>query len=144
MDKTALIVGVGGLGCPAAVGLAEGGVQRLVLVDPDQVTLSNLQRQVLYGTPDLGRPKAAVAAERLRARFPGVDITARVERVTPASLPALLDLARGADVVLDCTDDPAARFWVNDAALARGVPSVIAGLLRYEGLVVAVPADHGP
>lgn len=144
MDKTALIVGVGGLGCPAAVGLAEAGVGRLILVDPDVVDLSNLQRQVLYGTPDVGRPKAIVAAERLRARYPGVDVTARVERVTGDNLPALLALAGGADVALDCTDDPEARFWVNDAALAHGVPSVIAGLLRYQGLVVAVPRDHGP
>ncbi len=144
MDKTALIVGVGGLGCPAAVGLAEGGVRRLVLVDPDEVDLSNLQRQVLYGTEDVGRPKALVAAARLQARYPGVEVTARVERVSADNLPRLLALGGGADVVLDCTDDPQARFWVNDAALARGVPSVIGGLLRFQGLVVAVPGDHGP
>lgn len=137
----ALIIGAGGLGCPVAVGLAEGGVDRLVLVDPDVVELSNLQRQVLYTLDDLGRPKVEAAAARLASLAPGVTVEGRRERLTTENAAALL---AGVDVVVDATDDPAARFVINDQALALGVPAVLGGLLRFTGLVLAVAGGHGP
>ncbi len=131
------IIGMGGLGCPIAVALAEAGVD-LRLVDDDLVELSNLQRQVLFGTPDLGRSKLAVAAERL-AHF-GVAIETRTGRLTAANADALLE---GSDLVIDATDDPAARFVVNDWALDHHIPAVIGGVHRFQGMVLA-HAGRGP
>jgi len=130
---------MGGLGCPAAVALAEAGVD-LVLVDDDRVELSNLQRQVLFTTADLGRAKIEVAAERLAERHPEIGVDVRAGRLTRDSADALL---AGADLVLDATDDPGARFIVNDWALARGIPAVIGGVHRFQGMVLA-HAGRGP
>jgi len=137
----ALIIGVGGLGCPAALGLAEFGVDELLLVDPDVVELSNLQRQVLFRTSDLGRPKVEAAAERLEARFPNTLVATRQDRVTAATIG---DLLGGVDVIVDCTDDPASRFVVNDIAIARGIPAVLGGVLRFDGNVIAISGKSGP
>lgn len=131
------IIGMGGLGCPAAVALAEAGVA-LRLVDDDVVELSNLQRQVLYSTADLGRSKLEVAAERLAVHR--VPIELRAARLTTANA---ADLLTGCDLVLDATDDPAARFIVNDWGLDHGVPVVIGGVHRFQGMVLA-HAGRGP
>lgn len=133
------IVGMGGLGCPIAVALAEAGVD-LRLIDDDRVELSNLQRQVLFGTPDIGRTKLEVAVERLAERFSGVTIEPRSGRLTADNAASLLE---GADLVIDATDDPNARFVVNDWGLARRVPVVIGGVHRFQGMVLA-HAGHGP
>lgn len=135
----AVIVGVGGLGCPVAVSLADAGVD-LRLVDDDVVELSNLQRQVLFRTADLGLAKVLVAARRLRARYPDRTIEARRARLSRDEADRLL---AGADVVIDATDDPGARFIVNDWALAERVPAVIGGVHRFQGLVLA-HAGRGP
>lgn len=134
-----VIVGMGGLGCPAAVTLAEASVD-LVLVDDDRVELSNLQRQVLFATTDLGRPKVEVAAERLTARYPAIAVHTRAGRLTADNADALL---AGADLVIDATDDPRARFIVNDWALAHAIPAVIGGVHRFQGMVLA-HAGRGP
>ncbi len=131
------IIGMGGLGCPIAVALAEAGVD-LRLVDDDVVELSNLQRQILFGTPDIGRPKLEVAAERL-ARY-GVSVETRTGRLTALNADALL---AGSDLVIDATDDPAARFVVNDWALDHHIPAVIGGVHRFQGMVLA-HAGRGP
>ncbi|MGM0578511.1 MAG: ThiF family adenylyltransferase [Myxococcota bacterium] len=140
-DATALVIGAGGLGCPVVASLSEAGVGRIVLVDHDVVEPSNLQRQVLFGLADVGRPKVEVAAERVAARWPGTRVVPRRDRLGDANVDALM---READVVVDATDDPEARFRINDRALAHRVPAVIAGVIRFEGLVVAVPAGRGP
>jgi adenylyltransferase/sulfurtransferase len=137
--KRVAVVGVGGLGAPVATGLAEAGFD-LVLVDDDRVELSNLQRQVLFGTPDIGRDKLEVALERLRGAFPGLGLTARRGRLTQANADALL---ADVDLVVDATDDPEARFVVNAWTLARGRPAVLGGVHRFSGLVFA-HAGHGP
>ncbi len=129
-----LIVGVGGLGAPAATTLARAGVGTLVLVDPDVVELSNLPRQPLYDTADVGRPKVEVAAERLRALRPGLRVETRRERFGSESGHRL----RGVDVVLDGTDTIAAKFAVNDAAVTAGVPLVHAGVLGFRAQVLTV------
>lgn len=133
------IVGIGGLGCPAAVGLAEGGID-LILIDDDRVELSNLQRQTLFATTDIGVDKGAVAKHELERRFPEVAVEIRHGRVTPESADALLS---GADLVLDGTDDPACRFVVNAWTLARGLPAVLGGVHRFRGMVFS-HAGHGP
>ena len=121
-----LVVGAGGLGAPAALYLAAAGVGRLRIVDPDTVALSNLQRQVIYDTADLGAPKVERAAARLRALNPHV----AVEPVAAAFAPAH---TAGCDLVLDGTDDFAVRFAVNAAAVEAGAPLVSGALGRWTG-----------
>jgi len=138
---TAAIVGLGGLGCPIALTLAEAGVEHLVLIDDDVVELSNLQRQVLYTTEDLGQPKVEVARARLTAHAPDLRVTTHRERLDDANADRLLS---GVAVILDGTDDPAARFVINDWALAHRVPAVLGGIHRFDGLVLGVGPGFGP
>lgn len=126
------IVGLGGVGGPAAQYLAAAGVGTLRLIDPDVVGLSNLQRQVLFATGDLERAKVEVGSERLRALNPGVALEAHALALSTSNAEALL---RGADVVIDGTDDFATRFAVNAACLKLGVPLVSGALGRWSGQV---------
>ena len=127
-----LLVGAGGLGAPAALYLAAAGVGTLRIVDPDAVSLSNLQRQVIYDTADVGAPKPQRAAARLRALNPHVEVETVTAAFDEASGPALLE---GCDLVLDGTDDFGVRFAVNAAAMAAGVPLVSGALGRWTGQV---------
>jgi molybdopterin/thiamine biosynthesis adenylyltransferase len=127
-----LVVGAGGLGAPAALYLAAAGVGALRIVDPDGVSLSNLQRQVIYTTGDVGAPKVESAAARLSALNPHTTVEPVAAAFAPASGPALL---AGCDLVLDGTDDFAVRFAVNAAAVAAGVPLVSGALGRWTGQV---------
>jgi molybdopterin-synthase adenylyltransferase len=136
----ALVVGAGGLGCPALLGLAEAGVGTIRLVDDDRVDLSNLQRQVLYGASDVGSLKVEAARARLEARFPALRLEIEEVRINLENAPRLLE---GVDVVLDATDDPEARFVINDQALAQGIPAVLGGVIRFEGLVMGVHPAGG-
>jgi molybdopterin/thiamine biosynthesis adenylyltransferase/TusA-related sulfurtransferase len=136
---TALVVGVGGLGCPAAWALADAGVGRLLLVDPDVVEPSNLPRQVLFRERDVGRPKAVVAAEAL-ARA-GLDAQAVVGRFDAESGPPL---AARADVLVDATDGAATKDLVGAVAVRAGTPYVHAAALGHEGRVLDVPAGGRP
>jgi molybdopterin-synthase adenylyltransferase len=129
-----LVVGVGGLGCPAAAALAAAGIGTIGLVDPDVVELSNLPRQTLYRAADLGRPKVEVAAERLAAIAPATRVRTWQRRLGPGDAA----LAGGFDVVVDGTDSIAAKFAVNDAAVAAGVPLVHAGALGLRAQVLTV------
>jgi len=126
-ENRALVIGVGGLGAPAAMALAAGGIGTLGLVDPDVVEVSNLHRQPLYETADVGRAKVDVAGDRLRAWHPAL----RVETWRARFAPDDAALLRGFDVVLDGTDTIATKFDVNDAAVAAGVPLVHAGVLGF-------------
>ncbi|MBU1323691.1 MAG: molybdopterin-synthase adenylyltransferase MoeB [Alphaproteobacteria bacterium] len=126
------VVGVGGVGGPAALDLAAAGVGALRLIDPDLVSLSNLQRQVQFATADVGRLKVEAAAARLTALNPHVTIEARAEAATPDTAAALL---AGCDVVVDGTDDFDVRAAVNAACLALGVPLVSGALGRWSGQV---------
>lgn len=126
------IVGLGGVGGPAAQYLAAAGAGELVLIDPDTVALSNLQRQVLFGADDIGRPKVVAGQEALAAINPHVRLALRPERLTPDNARALLS---GAEVVIDGTDDFDTRFAVNAACLTLGVPLVSGALGRWSGQV---------
>jgi adenylyltransferase/sulfurtransferase len=136
-----LVVGLGGLGSPAAQYLAAAGIGNLTLVDPDRVEESNLHRQLLYTPADVGREKVRVAANRLRALSPEIAI----EEIG-ASFRAsnARELVRGHDVVLDGTDNFAARYAVNDACVLERVPNVHAAVLRFEGQLTVLGHGDGP
>jgi molybdopterin-synthase adenylyltransferase len=133
-DARALIIGVGGLGSPAAMALADAGVGTLGLVDPDTVELSNLHRQPLYLESDVGSPKVDAAATRLRVEHPALRVETWRTRFDLDAAP-LLD---GFDVVLDGTDSVAAKFAVNDAAVARRVPLVHAGAIGTRAQLLTI------
>ncbi len=130
-----LIVGAGGLGSPAALYLGAAGVGTLGIADADAVDLSNLQRQVIHHTADVGRPKVESAAERIRALNPEVTVRAYPERVRAANALAIM---RDYDFVIDGTDSFAAKFLLNDAAYFAGKPLSHAGILRFEGQLTTI------
>jgi sulfur-carrier protein adenylyltransferase/sulfurtransferase len=136
-----LLVGAGGLGAPAALYLAAAGVGEIGLVDFDAVDLSNLQRQVLYTTNDVGRPKLEVAKERLEALNPGVRVIPYEQRLTSDNA---LEVLKPYDVVLDGTDNFPTRYLVNDAAVLLGKPNVYGSIYRFEGQVSVFDAKRGP
>ncbi len=136
-----LAVGAGGLGSPLALYLAAAGVGTLGLVDFDVVDESNLHRQVLFGTGDVGRPKLAAAIERLRGVNPNVTVEPFEERLTSANA---LDILRGFDVVADGTDNFPTRYLVNDACVLLGKPNVYASVFRFEGQASVFWAQKGP
>jgi sulfur-carrier protein adenylyltransferase/sulfurtransferase len=141
-EARVLIVGAGGLGSPASLYLAAAGVGTLGLVDFDRVDASNLQRQVLYGEADLGRPKLEAAAERLRDLNPNVDVVPHPVRLTSANA---LDVIRPYDIVLDGTDNFPTRYLVNDACVLLGKRNVYGSILRFEGqLSVFAGGDDAP
>jgi len=139
--STAVLLGIGGLGCPAALALAEQlpGV-RLVLVDHDRVDRSNLSRQILFTEGDVGRPKAEIAARRLSQLVPAATVEPRVQRFDPGCARELL---QGCGVLLDGTDSFETRFAANDAACALRVPLVHGAVLGWGGQLLTVLPDHG-
>ncbi len=139
-DSHALVVGVGGLGGPAALYLAAAGVGRLTIADPDRVELSNLQRQIALRTADLGRPKVEAARATLHALNPLVEICAIADRLAGAALRAC---AADADVVLDASDNFATRFDVNSACVGTATPLVSGAAIRMEGQVAVFRARRG-
>jgi molybdopterin/thiamine biosynthesis adenylyltransferase len=128
----ALVIGAGGLGAPAAQFLVAAGVGTLTLCDPDRVDLTNLQRQILYATADVGTPKVVAARARLAAINPEVRVETIAARVGPDEL---APLAAGADVVLDCTDNFVTRHAVNRACVAARKPLVSGAAIRFDGQV---------
>lgn len=127
-----LIIGLGGLGCPAAMYLAAAGVGQLTLVDHDKVDLSNLQRQIAHTTASVGQFKVESAQHALQALNPTVVVTTVNHKVTGTEL---LDLVGCHDVVLDCTDNFAIRFELNAACVSRKVPLVSGAAIRLEAQV---------
>ena len=129
---SALIVGAGGLGSPAALYLAAAGVGSIFLADPDVVEVSNLQRQVIYSEEDIGLPKVEAAADRLHALNPHVFVGGYNGAFDEASADELIG---GVDLVLDGTDDFATRFCVNAACVRHGKPLVTGAIGRWTGQV---------
>ncbi len=126
------IVGVGGLGAPAALYLAAAGIGRISLIDPDVVELSNLQRQILFRSDDVGVDKARAGQTTLKALDPHIDVEAVVERLVCANSEQLI---AGADVVLDGTDNFEARFAVNRACHNLGISLVSGAVGRWDGQI---------
>jgi len=142
LQSRVLIVGLGGLGCPAALYLAAAGVGSLVLADGDQGELGNLQRQIAHGDNDIGVNKARSAAAAVAALNPEVDVELIEQSLLEPAMPALL--AR-VDLVLDATDNYPVRFALNRACIAAGIPLVSAAAVRCEGqLAVFDPVRGGP
>ena len=134
-SATAIVVGAGALGSPAAAYLAAAGVGRIGVVDSDPVELSNLQRQPLHFTPDIGTNKAESAAAKLGVLNPEVVVEPYPVRFEEANAAAIV---AGADVVVDCSDSFETRYLVNDSCCAEGVPLVEGGVLGFDGLVMSV------
>ena len=141
MAARALIVGVGGLGCPIAQYLVAAGVGTVGLVDDDVVEASNLQRQILFDEDDRGSNKVEVAAARLRGQNSAVLIREHRLRVTAANV---LELVREYDLVLDGSDNFATRYVVNDACVLSAVPLIIGSLYRFEGQITVVNPPATP
>jgi sulfur-carrier protein adenylyltransferase/sulfurtransferase len=127
-----LVVGAGGLGCPMLLYLAAAGVGRIGIIDPDRVDDSNLQRQVLYTTDDIGAYKAEAAKKRLLALNPHIEIEAYTFGLTSANALTIIDLY---DIIADGTDNFPTRYLVNDACVLRGKVNVYASIFRFEGQV---------
>jgi sulfur-carrier protein adenylyltransferase/sulfurtransferase len=140
-ESSVLLVGAGGLGSPLGVYLAAAGVGRIGLVEFDKVELSNLQRQVLYATSDVGRPKLEAAAERLRGINPHAEIEPHPTRLDAGNAREIL--ARY-DVVVDGTDNFPTRYLVNDASLFHKVPVVHGSIFRFDGQVTTFMPHVGP
>jgi adenylyltransferase/sulfurtransferase len=140
-DAKVLLVGAGGLGCPVALYLAAAGVGRLGLVDFDVVDASNLQRQVLYGTADVGRRKVDVASERIAAMNPDVEVVKHPVQLTSDNALALF---ADYDVIVDGTDNFPTRYLSNDACVLLGKPNVHGSIFRFDGQATVFDARHGP
>jgi molybdopterin/thiamine biosynthesis adenylyltransferase len=140
-EARVLLVGVGGLGCPAAMALVQAGVTRLGLCDDDDVEASNLHRQILFAEADVGTPKVDAAARALRAMRPAVELTLHRRRLLPDDA---VDLVRGSDLVLEGSDNFATKFLAADACALAGVPVVHASAVRWVGTALAVGARARP
>lgn len=132
LSASVLIVGLGGLGSPVALYLAAAGVGKLVLVDDDQVDLSNLQRQVIHTTDRIGQPKVESARQALLAVNPDVEVQAINERLSDTAMAKLIATV---DLVVDCTDNFGSRFAINRACVAHKKPLVSGAAIRMEGQV---------
>ena len=136
-----LVIGAGGLGSPVALYLAAAGVGTLGLVDFDVVDATNLQRQLLHGTDDVGRPKLDSARDRLRDANPHVHVEAYQTRLTSDNA---LEILRDYDVVVDGTDNFATRYLTNDACVLLGKPNVYGSIFRFEGQASVFSTPTGP
>jgi molybdopterin/thiamine biosynthesis adenylyltransferase/rhodanese-related sulfurtransferase len=136
-----LLIGAGGLGSPNAMYLAAAGVGTIGLVDFDVVDASNLQRQVIHGTSDIGRPKLDSAADTIREINPSVRVTLHDARLSSENA---RELIRGYDLVVDGSDNFPTRYLVNDACVLEGRPYVWGSIFRFEGQASVFWAEHGP
>ena len=134
-DGRVLIIGVGGLGSPAALYLAAAGIGTIGLADADNVDITNLQRQIIHATPDVGRPKVESAAEKLRALNPDMTVNLHHEWVTAANI---MSLIADYDFVIDCTDSFDAKFRINDACVLGNKSFSHGGVLRFDGQTLTV------
>jgi len=136
-----LCIGAGGLGSPLAMYLAAAGVGRIGLVDFDVVDFSNLQRQILHHTADVGRPKLESAAEKLRAINPEIEIVLHEEMFSSANA---MEICKDYDVIADGTDNFPTRYLTNDVCVLLGKPNVYASIFRFEGQASVFHAEKGP
>jgi adenylyltransferase/sulfurtransferase len=140
-DARVLVIGAGGLGSPCLFQLAAVGIGHLILVEGDDIELSNLNRQILHTTERLGRPKVESAGETLRALRPDVDLTSASMRFTADNA---LDLLAECDLFVDASDNYDTRFLASDAAVLGGKRLVHGSVFRYEGQLMVVAPGQGP
>src|SRR3712207_931478 len=136
-----LLVGTGGLGAPLGLYLAAAGVGRIGLVDFDVVDYTNLQRQIIHGTKDVGRPKIESAQETLQDINPDIRIDTYEEQLTSANA---LRLFQDYDIIIDGTDNFPTRYLVNNACVLLGKPNVYGSIFRFEGQATVFWAQKGP
>jgi len=137
-----LLVGAGGLGCPAGLYLAAAGVGTIGIIDSDKVDLTNLQRQILHGTSDVGRPKTESAKEAIQRINPDIKVITYQERLTSQNA---LDIFSQYDIIIDGSDNFPTKYLVNDAAFLTGKPYVYGGVFQFEGQAsVFSPKEGGP
>jgi sulfur-carrier protein adenylyltransferase/sulfurtransferase len=141
LNAKVLLIGAGGLGSPAALYLAAAGVGTLGIMDADTVDLSNLQRQILHGTPDIGKQKVQSARETINQMNPDVKVIAYPEFATAHNIPAILPEY---DLVVDGCDNFATRYLMNDAAVIYHKPYVYGSILRFDGQASVFNPPHGP
>ncbi|MEJ2632833.1 MAG: molybdopterin-synthase adenylyltransferase MoeB [Acidihalobacter sp.] len=141
LDAKVVLIGNGGLGSPCAMYLAAAGVGTIGLMDFDVVDISNLQRQVLYQTDQVGKPKAAMAAHRLKALNPDTRVVTYEEALTSQNA---MDIFADYDIVVDCTDNFATRYLVNDACVLSGKPDVYGSVFRFDGQATVFGMPDGP
>lgn len=142
LEGKVLIIGAGGLGAPAAMYLAAAGVGTIGIADADVVDLSNLQRQVIHTTTDIGKPKVESAKETMLAINPDVNVITYKEFIYSHNI---TDIIKDYDFVLDGTDNFPAKFLINDACVMAGIPFCHAGIIRFEGqLMTWVPGENVP
>ncbi len=141
LQSRVLLIGAGGLGCPLAQYLAAAGVGTIGIIDFDRVDASNLQRQVLYTTADIGRPKVEVARERIEAMNPDVEVHTHAVALTSENA---LKLFADYDVIVDGTDNFPTRYLSNDACVLLGKPNVHGSVFRFDGQATVFDARYGP
>ena len=141
LDAKVLVVGAGGLGCPISLYLAAAGVGTIGIVDFDTVDASNLQRQVLFTTEDVGKPKVEVAAKRLKALNP--DVTVKTYQVALKS-DNIMDILKDYDMIIDGTDNFPTRYLTNDAAVLQKKPNIYGSIFRFDGQVTVFKTPEGP
>lgn len=141
LSASVLIIGAGGLGAPAALYLAAAGVGTIGIVDADEVDLSNLQRQVIHTTNDVGKAKVKSAAETMEAINP--DVTVKTYRTFVDST-NIMDLIKDYDFIIDGTDNFPAKFLINDACVMAGKPFSHAGIIRFKGQLMTYVPGEGP
>ncbi|ADU21420.1 HesA/MoeB/ThiF family protein [Ruminococcus albus] len=141
LSSRILIIGAGGLGSPAAMYLAAAGVGTIGIADSDKVELSNLQRQIIHTTEDIGKSKAASAEDTINALNPDVTVNTYEIRVNSTNI---LDLIKDYDFIIDGTDNFAAKFLINDACVLAKKPFSHAGILRFTGQLMTCVPDKSP
>jgi len=142
LNAKVLLVGAGGLGCPAALYLAAAGVGTLGIIDSDKVDLTNLQRQILHGLSDVGRPKTESAKEAIHRINPDVKVETYQARLTPENA---LEIFKEYDIIIDGSDNFPTKYLVNDASFFTGKPYVYGGVFQFEGQAsVFFPKEGGP
>lgn len=138
-EANVLVVGCGGLGSPVALYLAAAGVGHIGLVDSDTVSLSNLQRQIIHATEDIGRPKVVSASESISRINPCVRVSVHNLMLGPENA---ADIVKDYDVVVDCTDSLDSRLLVNDTCVSLGCPYVFGSVARFSGMLFTYKPGH--
>jgi adenylyltransferase/sulfurtransferase len=141
LESRVLLIGAGGLGCPTAQYLAAAGIGTIGIVDFDRIDASNLQRQVLYTTADIGKPKVEVARERIQAMNPDVDVHTHAVQLTSENA---MEIFADYDVIVDGTDNFPTRYLSNDACVLLGKPNIHGSVFRFDGQATVFDARHGP
>jgi molybdopterin/thiamine biosynthesis adenylyltransferase len=141
LNSKVLLLGAGGLGSPAAFYLAAAGVGTIGLIDDDEVDLSNLQRQILHSTEDVGRPKVESASETLKGINPDVDVVTYQTRLTSENV---MEIIADYDVIVDGCDNLPTRYLLNDASVFAGKPVVHGSIFQFEGQVTVFDPVNGP